>query len=757
MTKFDINFKKPSEQQLDRLLEHYQGGRYEDAEKLSLSITQEFPEHQFAWKVLATVLMLKGKMSESLVACQKSLQLGPEDSKAHYNLANTLKKLGRLDEAEKSYRQSIILKPKFTEAHFNLGDTLKILGKLDEAEASYRQVIKLNPNLAETYNNLGIILQELGRLDEAEVNYRQATMLKPGLAKAHNNLGTMLQKLGKLKQAEKSYKKTINLESDCAEAHYNLGNTFKELGKLDEAEASYRQAITLKFDYVEAHNNLGITLQQLGKLDEAEASYRKATTLKPDYADAHYNLGNSLKELCRLDEAKASYRQAIIFKPNYAKAYNNLGITMKELGRLDMAEASYRQAIILKPDYAESHTNLGDTLKEIGKLDEAEKSYRMSIMLQPKLIEAHNNLGVIMQELGKLDEAEANYKQSITLKPDFTEGHLNLVSIKRFNSQDEHFLKMQELYFNKNLSEEQLCHINFSLAKACEDLQDFKQAFQHYKEGNEMRKKILNYDISEDIKLFRQLKSNYTRIEQNSLEPENLTTNLIPIFIVGMPRSGTTLVEQIISSHSEATGAGELDFINDFGSEIAKGLSNVNKNVLLNFREKYLTKLQNFSNGNMIVTDKMPLNFRYIGLLTAAFPEAKIIHVKRNAAALCWSNYKKYFASESLGYCYALDDVISYYRLYEDLMQFWRNSLNKRIYNLDYELLTVNQENVTHHLINYLGLDWDKNCLSPQDNKRSVSTASNVQIRKKVYRGSSEQWKKYKPFLNDELDFFDDL
>ena len=153
----------------------------------------------------------------------------------------------------------------------------------------------------------------------------------------------------------------------------------------------------------------------------------------------------------------------------------------------------------------------------------------------------------------------------------------------------------------------------------------------------------------------------------------------------------------------------------------------------------------------------MPQNFRYIGLLAAAFPEAKIIHVKRNAAALCWSNYKEYFASESLGYCYALDDVISYYRLYEDLMQFWRNSLNKRIYNLDYELLTVNQEDVTHHLIDYLGLDWDKNCLSPQDNRRSVATASNIQIRKKVYRGSSKQWKKYKKYLNGELDCFEDL
>ena len=163
-------------------------------------------------------------------------------------------------------------------------------------------------------------------------------------------------------------------------------------------------------------------------------------------------------------------------------------------------------------------------------------------------------------------------------------------------------------------------------------------------------------------------------------------------------------------------------------------------------------KLQSVSNGNLIVTDKMPQNFCYIGLLAAAFPEAKIVHVKRNPAAVCWANYKQYFAVKSTGYCNTIDDVISYHKLYESLMVFWTNTLSKRIYNLDYEQLTVNQESETRQLIDYLDLDWDEKCLSPQNNKRKVATASNVQIRKKVYRGSSEQWKKYQPFLNGAFD-----
>ena len=228
--------------------------------------------------------------------------------------------------------------------------------------------------------------------------------------------------------------------------------------------------------------------------------------------------------------------------------------------------------------------------------------------------------------------------------------------------------------------------------------------------------------------------------------------SITPIFIAGMPRSGPTLVEQIISSHSQITGAGELTYAAQFGGKIATGLSEVNDSALLDFRHKYLTKLRDVSNGNLIITDKMPQNFRWIGLLAAAFPEAKIIHFKRNPAAVCWANYKQFFASKNLGYCYALDDVVSYHCLYKNLIEFWTNTLGKRIYNLDYEFLTVFQESETRQLIDYLGLDWDEKCLSPQNNSRSVATASNVQIREKVYQGSSQKWKKYQPFLNGAFD-----
>jgi tetratricopeptide (TPR) repeat protein len=495
---------------------------------------------------------------------------------------------------------------------------------------------------------------------------------------------------------------------------------------------------------------------QNGRFDDAEKLAVSITNEFPKHQFAWKVLGAVLEATARKSEAVDVKQTAVALSPQDAAAHSNLGVTLHKLGRLDEALASYTQAIALKPDFAEAHSNLGNTLKELGRLDETLASYTKAIALKPDFAEAHSNLGVTLHKLGRLDEALASFTQAIALKPDYAEAHQALTSMKKFDAQDEHYSKMLELYLDESISEEQRCHINFGLAKACEDLGNFEQAYTHYGEGNVLRKKLLNYDINQDVELFKQLKSSYPKIGKNSLEPDKLSKNLMPIFIVGMPRSGTTLVEQIISSHSQVTGAGELNFAKQFGADIATGITEVNNQSLLDFRGKYLDKLKNVSDGNLIVTDKAPQNFSYIGLLAAAFPEAKMVHVKRNPAAVCWANYKQHFASKSIGYCYSIDDIISYHKLYENLMDFFTSTLSKRIYNLDYELLTVNQESETRQLIEYLGLDWDENCLSPQNNTRSVATASNLQVRQKVYQGSSEQWKKYEPFLNGAFDYLDD-
>ena len=272
----NLRANSPSQQQLASLLNSYQNGQFNDAEKLATSLTQQFPKHQFGWKVLGAVLGQTGRNSDAVNANQTAVTLSPEDAAGHSNLGVTLQQLGRLDEAEASFHKAIALKPNSAEAHYNLANTLKELGRLVDALATYKQAIAMKPNVAEVHGNLGITFQEQGRLEEAEASYTQAIALKP----------------------------------DYADAHYNLGILLHEVGRLREAEVNHIQAILLKPNSAQAYNNLGITLQELGRLQEALGSYDKAISLKPDYTEAHYNLGATFKELGRIEDSVSRYQKA---------------------------------------------------------------------------------------------------------------------------------------------------------------------------------------------------------------------------------------------------------------------------------------------------------------------------------------------------------------------------------------------------------------------------------------------------------------
>ena len=498
---------------------------------------------------------------------------------------------------------------------------------------------------------------------------------------------------------------------------------------------------------------LFIALKKTGKISESLTSCKKIVEITPQDAIAHYNLGNTYRELAKFSKAEESYKKAISLKKNFSEAYYNLGIVLKNNSKLEDAEKCYKQAIHLKPDFAEAYNNLGTVLENLGKLNESEINYRKAIALKPNFPETYNNLGTNLEQQGKLNDAKKYFEKAILINPGFANAHRQLSLIKKFDKYDDHFDLIQKLYLDKNISDQNLCHVNFSLAKIHEDLENYEKAFKHFKEGNHIQKKIIKYNIDKDVQLFYQIKLNFKK--KKAIKIQLIKNDITPIFIIGMPRSGTTLVEQIISSHSKVTGLGELPFVSQFGFSIVKGLLEYSKDSISKFRDNYLEKLRRLTNGNLHISDKMPQNFLYIDLIVASFPEAKILHVKRNPAAVCWANYKQWFRSKDLGYSYSIDDIIEYHRLYEDLMKFWNKHFKNIIYEVDYEALTINYEDEIKKLIKYLGLDWEEACLSPEENDRNVSTASNIQIRNKIFKGSSQKWKKYKPFLKGALDSLD--
>ena len=361
-------------------------------------------------------------------------------------------------------------------------------------------------------------------------------------------------------------------------------------------------------------------------------------------------------------------------------------------------------------------------------------------------------MAAAFQDQGDELAALKYYNRSLEIKPNYALAHRNLSVIKIYHKRDKQYLQMQELYNSCDLDDEQKCHLCFALSKSLEDLGDFEGSFEILREGNSLRKKLLDYHISTDIELFKNLKKSFSNHDPSLFGGPVKSTDPVPLFIVGMPRSGTTLIEQIISSHSDVAGLGELPFFGQHGSTISLGFSDTSAVLLHQFREKYLLEIKKGANKKRFTIDKMPINFLYIGLIYSVFPEAKVVHVKRDPIATCWSNYKQFFSVKGLGFCYDLNDLVTYHGLYVDLMQFWSNIYGDRIYHLDYDELTVNQEDATRQLINYLGLAWQDACLSPQNNRRSVSTASNVQIRRKVYQGSSQKWRKFKPLLEGVFD-----
>jgi len=496
------------------------------------------------------------------------------------------------------------------------------------------------------------------------------------------------------------------------------------------------------------HNISGAFYQAIGRLNESVKSFKKAITINSDYAEAHYNLGFTLQQLGQLEAAMKSYEQAIAIKHAYPNAHNNLGAIHQELGKLDAAIESYEQAITIKPDYADAYNNLGNVLRSLGQMDAGVNCLKKAIAIKPDFAQAHNNLGVSFQERSQVDDAVKQYEKAIALKPDYVSAHHHLSVLKKYIASDPHIAQMQSLLSTGDLSQSDRTHLCFALAKVNEDLGKQDELFEFLHEGNRLRKEELNYSLDNSQILRSIIKKMFSSTLSLSYEPSSIQ----PIFIVGMLRSGTSLVEQIIASHHAVHGAGELTSLADIIEPIlndclAKDKYKLSEKTFLSIRQQYLEALSRFNVPENVITDKMPLNCQYIGFILSAFPEAKIIHMKRDARATCWSIYKHYFSSAGNGWAYNLDDLAGFYGIYSNIMDFWHQTFPDKIYDLCYEDLTTNQEEETRKLLKYCELDWDENCLNFHNSKRAVKTASALQVTQKMYQGSSEAWKKHEEYL----------
>ena len=762
-------------------IEAHKAGQVQDAERLYTAILEAQPKHPDANHNMGVLAVDVHKVQEALPFFKTALEVSPNTAQFSLSCIEALIKLDRLADAEAVLDQAKSNGAKddrFDQLKQRLNATNKVPKK---SMAQGHTMNQGHPNILDTHTldqaiKLAKKKFKKGLSEEAQRIYQNILIKYPKNKRAVDGFkaisGMAFSKTSKIQDPPQDrlqllidvyqqgqFQNALGVASQLLKQFpksailYNIqGAINEELGSLNAAMVSYKKAVVINPGFAQAYNNMSIILKKQDKLDEAIEACNKALAIVPRYAGAYNNRGSVLEKQGKLEKAMEAYNMALAIEPGYADAHNNRGIVLKKQGKLERAIAAYKRALAVKPDYAEAYYNLGISLQDQDQLDEAVEAYKKALAVKPDYAMAYNNMGTAFMESGNFEGAIGAFNKSLTIKPDDTRTHRNLSQIKTYTSEDNQFLKVQNLFSNETLSKSDRCNLSFTLAKMHEDLGEFDKAFEYLTEGNSLRKKFLNYTIEQDEALFLSLKKSQSNLIKNKFKPEINSDGIIPVFIVGMPRSGTSLVEQIISSHSEVRPAGELGYVSQFGMELALGSLGPSQDNILNFRKSYLKELKKRAYGQRIVTDKMPQNFRFIALLCCAFPEAKVIHVQRDPAATCWSNYRHYFTAHDLGYCFDLKDVVSYFNLYRDLMQFWRLYFSDNIYNINYEKLTTNQDTETINLIKHLELDWENACLFPQDNKNSVKSASQLQVRKKIYQGSSQAWRRYEPFLNGIFD-----
>lgn len=502
--------------------------------------------------------------------------------------------------------------------------------------------------------------------------------------------------------------------------------------------------------------NSGLLWKLLGLSEWAQGrdalpSLQRASELMPDDAEGHGNLGNAFRAAGQLEKAVASHGRAISLEPGHAESHNNLGSALLDLGRIEEAIASFRRAVALKPDFALAHANLGNALTLQNQPDEAEASCRRALALDPRLAAAVVQLAEIAAAGGRFEEAEKRLREAVAIEPDMPEAWAGLCRLRKMQVTDGDWLAQAQRIAGQRLPPRREVPLRYALGKYFDDVGEYALAFENYRRANDLSNRAgpghelaaLGAGIDRIIRTHTRDWLNESRAGSNP--------SARPVFIVGMPRSGTTLAEQILASHADVFGAGELDFWSKAAAAHGAEGGLDEPGEIGKLAEGYLQLLSGLSGGSSRVVDKMPGNFLYLGLIRAALPNAHIIHMQRDPIDTCLSIYFHDFG-RAHPYAGDLNDLAAYYAEYSRLMDHWRATLpSGALLDLPYEELVTDQEKWSRRMVEFIGLPWDPHCMEFHRTRRTVNTHSKWQARQKVSTSSVGRWRHYERFLGPLL------
>jgi len=688
-------------------------GRLSEAEQHSSTLLQRQPDSGTLWKIFGVALAGQGK--EALPALRRAAELLPDDAEAHRNLAAVLHERGQLEEALVSLRRLLEIEPHDVPALIAAANALCALGRASEALPLYRQALESDPRRLEARNNLGNAYQELGEYAQAVACYGQALEIKP----------------------------------DDPEIHCNLGNAQRRLGRLDEAIACAQRAIALDPRLSIAHNNLGLSLAALGRREEAVASLRRAVQLNPRFVEALQSLASVLTDLGEHEEALSLQRAALALDQQSADGHCQLGNSLHGLGRLAEAMASFRRALELRPDHARAQLGLATVLRLLGRATEAEASSRAVLAAHPDDVAALSLLGDLHVDRGDFARAQELFQQALAIDASFAPVLCSIAAHRRMTADDSAWFQAAEALLARPLPLAHEIGLRYALGKYHDDLRQYDDAFGAYRRANELsRRHEPAYDGTQLARHVGDIIGHFDDAFPRRSHDGACAADLA-VFVIGMPRSGTSLAEQILASHPEVYGAGEVRFWDRVYPAFTRAAGDAGASVLAGAAREYLEQLRTVAGpaAPRRVVDKMPANFLYAGLIHTALPRARFIHMLRDPLDTGLSIYfQNFFGLHA--YANDLESLAHYYREYRRVAAHWRAVLPpETLLEVPYEALIEDQEYWTRQMLDFIGLPWDPRCLDFHRTERVVITASRWQVRQAISARSIGRWRNYERYL----------
>jgi tetratricopeptide (TPR) repeat protein len=630
------------------------------------------------------------------------------------------------------------------------------------AEEICREHLVLSPGSTAHLRLLGHSLMQQKRLDEAEEQFRFALRLDPDMPLLHEDLGSVLAMQQRFAEAVPSFEQAIRLEPHLPLAHKKLGQALVALGRGGDADKAYREFLELDPDKGAVAG--GIEHLRAGRKDEAIEAFRGALKKNPDNVDAMRFLASAYwQDKENLDDSEALLRRATQITPDYVAAWLLLGTVLLERSKFLDAIKAYREATAVAPDNADAWSGLGNAHARASEPDESARAFERAIELQPDSPGAQMGYAHTLKTLGDQAGALVAYRAAIRAKPDFGEVYWSMANLKVFRFDAEEVAAMEEQMARDDLNESAEIHFRFALGKACEDLKDYDRAWHYYPSGNQQQRMLVKHDPVD-------MEDRQARIidvfsaEFIADNEGNGCTAADPIFVIGLPRSGSTLVEQILASHSQVEGTAELPLLGKMTAAMGRYRSDQRQypDVLTEFRKKdwraygqqYMEDSRHYrSTDRPYFTDKLPNNFPHVGLLHLILPNAKIINARRHPLDSCLGSYKQLFG-KGQNFTYDMFDLAEYYKQYHAIMTHWHKVLPGKVLDVHYEQTVSRLEWQVRRLLEHCGLPFEEQCLKFYETERPVKTASSEQVRQPIYRGALGKWRRYEKHLGMWLEEF---